>query len=93
MKQMLSNYGISQSTFLVYCDNLSAIDISKNHVQHSRTKHIDSRYHFIRDLVEAKILTLNFVPTEKQLVDIFTKALDNRRYEDLQWSIGLSAMN
>ena len=59
MKQILSAYGISQSTFLVYCDNMSAIDISKNHVQHSRTKQIDIRHHFIRDLVEAKILTLN----------------------------------
>ena len=82
------NYGISQSTFLVYCDNMSAIDISKNPVQHSRTKH-----NFIRDLVDGKLLTLTFVPTEKQLADIFTKALDNQMYEDLRQSIGLCEMN
>ena len=58
MKQILSDYDISKSSFLVYCDNMSAIDISKNHIQHSRTKHIDIRHHFIRDLLEGKILTL-----------------------------------
>ena len=53
---------------------MSAIDISKNLVQHSREKHIDIRHHFIRDLVEGKILTLAFVPIERQLANIFTLA-------------------
>ena len=65
MKKFLSDYGISQDTLVVYCDNSSAIDISKNPVQHSKTKHIEIRYHFIRDLVERKIVALEYIPTEQ----------------------------
>ena len=60
MKKLLSDYGISQDTIVVYCDNSSAID---NPVQHSKTKHIEIRYHFIRDLVERKIVSLEYIPT------------------------------
>ena len=56
---------------IVYCDNSSAIDISKNLVQHSKTKHIEIRYHFIRNLVERKIVALDYIPTERQNVDIY----------------------
>ncbi|CAA7021628.1 unnamed protein product [Microthlaspi erraticum] len=54
MRQMSADYGMESGPFLVYCDNKSAIDISKNPVQHSRTKHIDIRHHFVRELVEEK---------------------------------------
>ena len=76
MKKVLTDYGISQDTMVVYCDNSSAIDISKNPIQHSKTKHIEIRYHFIRDLVERKIVCLEYIPTEHQNADIFTKPLD-----------------
>jgi hypothetical protein len=68
----------------LYCENLRAINISKNPIQHSRTKHIDNRHHFIRDLVEEKVVTLEHVTTEKQLADIFTKALDANQFEKLR---------
>ena len=64
MKKLLSDYGIKQDIMVVYCDNSIAIDISKNPVQHSKTKHIEIRYHFIRDLVERKIVALEYIPTE-----------------------------
>ena len=63
MKRLLGDYRISQDTVVVYCGNSSAIDISKNHVQHSKTKRIKIRYHFIRDLVERKIMVLEYIPT------------------------------
>jgi hypothetical protein len=65
MKQMLKEYNVEQDVMTLYCDNLSAINISKNPVQHSRTKHIDVRHHFIRDLVEEKVVNLEHVETEK----------------------------
>ena len=65
MKKLLTDDGISQDTMVVYCDNSSAIDISKNPVQHSKTKHIEIRYHFIRDLIERKIVCLKYIPTER----------------------------
>ena len=89
MKKLLSDYGISQDTMVVYCDNSSAIDISKNLVQHSKTKHIDIRYHFIRDLVERKILALKYIPTERQNADIFTKPLNRSKFEILRQVIGV----
>ena len=64
MKKLLIDYGISQDAMVVYYDNSSVIDISKNHVQHSKTKHIEIKYQFIRDLVERKIMVLEYIPTE-----------------------------
>ena len=63
MKKLLGDYGISQETMVVYCDNFSAIDISKNPVQHSKTKHIEISYHFIRDLVDRKVVALEYILT------------------------------
>ncbi|TYK21888.1 hypothetical protein E5676_scaffold494G00240 [Cucumis melo var. makuwa] len=89
MKQMLDEYGITQSSMFLYCDNLSAISISKNPVQHSRTKHIDIRHHFIRELVEANIISLEHVQSAFQLADIFTKPLDVATFEGLRASVGV----
>jgi hypothetical protein len=52
---------------VIHCDNTIAINISKNLVQHSSTKHIDIRHHFIRDLVESWVVSLSFLPTNNQL--------------------------
>ena len=92
MKQMLNDYGIEQNGMILYCDNTSAINISKNPVQHSRTKHIDIRHHFIRDLVEEKVIALEHIPTELQLADILTKPLDALNFERLRKSIGVCAI-
>lgn len=91
MKQMLADYEIDQDTMTVYCDNQSTIDISKNPVQHSLTKHIDIRHHFIRELVEEKIFVLDKVSTEHQLADIFTKPLEPNSFESLRKSLGISS--
>ncbi|XP_039122061.1 secreted RxLR effector protein 161-like [Dioscorea cayenensis subsp. rotundata] len=90
MKQMLEDYGLQQGLLTIFCDNKSAIYISKNPVQHSRTKHIDLRHHFIRDLVENKnSLLLIMLQTVKAIMDIFTKPLDATRFEKLRGEIGL----
>ena len=89
MKKLLGDYGLSQETMVVYCDNSSAIDISENPVQHSKTKHIEIRYHFIRDLVERMVVTLEYIPAECQNADIFTKPLDRSEFESLCQVIGV----
>ena len=89
MKNVLTDYGISQGTMVVYCDNSSAINISKNPVQQSKTKHIEIRYHFIRDFVERKIVCLEYIPTEWQNADLFTKPLDRSKFETLCQVIGV----
>ena len=83
MKKFLGDYGLSQEIMVVYCDNFSAIDISKNLVQHSKTKHTEIRYNFIRDLVDRKVVVLEYIPIECQNVDIFTKPLDRSKFESL----------
>ncbi|GKB03745.1 hypothetical protein Tco_0831888 [Tanacetum coccineum] len=65
----------------MYCDNKSAIALCCNNVQHSRSKHIDIKFHFIKEHVENGVIDLYFVNTEYQLADIFTKALGRNRIE------------
>lgn len=89
MKQMLSNYIVSADVLIVYYDNTSAINISKNPVLHSRTIHIDIKYHFIYQLVEAKIMELRYISTENQIVNIFANSLDAKRFENLRNSLEL----
>ena len=83
MKKLLGDYGLSQETMVVYCDNSSTIDISKNLVQHSKTKYIEIIYHFIRDPVERKVVTLKYILTKRQNAYIFTKPLDRSKFESL----------
>ncbi|GKA51107.1 hypothetical protein Tco_0744303 [Tanacetum coccineum] len=73
----------------MYCDSKSAIAISCNSVQHSRTRHIDIRYHFIKEHVKKGTVELYFVRTENQLADLFTKALSKELFEYLVHRIGL----
>ncbi|KAL0554442.1 hypothetical protein IC582_008363 [Cucumis melo] len=89
MKNMLLEYGFDQDTMTLYFDNMSAIDISKNPVQHSLTKHIDIRHHFIRELVEVKVIKLDHIRSNLQLADIFTKPLDASSFEYLCAGLGV----
>ena len=73
MKQTLREYGTNLEQIPIKCDNTGAINLSKNPIQHSRTKHIEIRHHFLRDHVQKGDIALKFIPTEKQLADIFTK--------------------
>ena len=86
---MLTEDNVTHDVMTLYYDNLSAISISKNPIQHSRTKHIDIRHHFIRELVEDQIVALEHVATEMQSADIFTKALDANQFEVLRGKLGL----
>jgi len=92
MQKLLLDYGIRQEHLTIYCDNTSAINISKNHVQHSRTKHIKIQHHFIRELVEDGTLTLEFIHTDDQKADLFTKPFDRKRFEFLRQNITVISM-
>ena len=92
MKKSLYDYGIPQDIMCVFCDNTSAINLSKNPIQHSKSKYIEIRYHFIRDLVEDKVACLEFIHTDNQKADIFTKPLNGPWFESLCKTIGVSTI-
>ncbi|GJU34180.1 hypothetical protein Tco_1182534 [Tanacetum coccineum] len=79
----ISNYGFQFNKIPLYCDNKSAIALCCNNIQLSRAKHIDVRYHFIKERVENGIVELYFVWTEYHLADIFTKPLSRERFNFL----------
>ncbi|GKE57934.1 hypothetical protein Tco_1497119 [Tanacetum coccineum] len=83
MRTQLKDYGFDYSRILLYYDSQSAKAISCNSVQHSRTKHINVRYHFVKEQVERGRIELYFVRTEYQLADMFTNALSQDRFEYL----------
>ncbi|GJZ14676.1 retrovirus-related pol polyprotein from transposon TNT 1-94 [Tanacetum coccineum] len=89
MRSQLTDYGLGFNKIPMYYDNKSAIALSCNNVQHSRSKHIDIRFHFIKEHVENRVIELYFVNTEYQLADIFTKALARERIEFLINKLGM----
>ena len=81
MKQTLRDYGINLDHIIIMCDNTSAINLSNNLIQHSRTKHIEIRHHFLRDHIQRGDFTLELALTEKkQLTYIFTKPVSKEHF-------------
>nr|GFA70359.1 hypothetical protein [Tanacetum cinerariifolium] len=88
----LTDYGFHFDKIPMYCDSKVAIAISCNPVQHSRTNHIDVRYHFIKEKVEKGIVELFFVGTDNQLADLFTKALFEDGFKYLIRRLGMRCL-
>ncbi|GKC46210.1 hypothetical protein Tco_1063932 [Tanacetum coccineum] len=89
MKSQLSDYDIHYKMVPIFCDNTSVIAISNNPILHSRTKHIDIRYHFIKDHILKEDIELHFILTKYQLADIFTKPLDELTFTRLKVELGM----
>nr|GEU97415.1 retrotransposon protein, putative, unclassified [Tanacetum cinerariifolium] len=92
MRTQLTNYGFHFDKIPMYYDSKAAIAITYNPVQHSHTKHIDVRYHFIKKKVEKGIVDLFFVGTEYQLADLFNKALPEERFKYLVRLLGMRCL-
>ena len=89
IQNQLMDYGLNLLLTPIHIDNTAAMFLSKNHVQHSKAKHIETHIHFIRDCAEKKLIELVQVPTDLQLADIFTKAYDKKRFEYLITTLGM----
>ena len=74
----------------LYEDNQGAIAFAKNPVAHARTKHIDIRYHFIREQVQKGVVDLKFIGTRDMIADIFTKPLPKEQFRKLLLLLGVS---
>ena len=90
LRQLLSELHrpIEQAT-IVYCDNISAVYISGNPVQHCRTKHIEIDIHFVREKVALGQVRVLHVPTSAQFADIFTKGLATTPFQDIHFSLNV----
>nr|GEZ84069.1 hypothetical protein [Tanacetum cinerariifolium] len=89
MRTQLTDYGFFYDKVSIYCDSKSAIAISCNPVQHTRTKHIDVKYYFIKDHVEKGTIEIYIVGTEYQLADLFTNSLPEVRFKFLVKKLGM----
>nr|GEU76770.1 copia protein [Tanacetum cinerariifolium] len=89
MKQALVDYGIRLDDIPIMCDNKGAIDLSKNPVQHSRTKHIEIRHHFLRDNVQKGNISIEKVSSEDNIADILTKPIKHEPFNYLRLGLGI----
>ena len=87
---MMKDIGITfKGLVIIYCDNTSIVNMSKNHVLHSKTKHISIKYHVFIQKVAKKEIRLEYVKTKEQIIDIFTKALSKDTFEYLRGMLGI----
>jgi hypothetical protein len=90
MKQSLTDIQVEyDEPISIYCDNTRAVNISKNPVVHSKTKHIPIKYHFLREHVAEKNIRVEYVGTKEQVTYIFTKLLPRKSLEYLRQRLGL----
>ena len=83
LRGLLKELGYPSSTASVHSDNIGALYLSTNPVFHARTKHIELDYHFVREQVANGFLQLQFIPTDAQIADLFTKPLPSARFHSL----------
>jgi hypothetical protein len=84
IRQTIRDYGYKLSKVPLLFDNESAICMADNPVEHNRTKHIDTRYHFLRDHQQKGDIEIAYVSTHNQLADIFIKPLDEKTFSKLR---------
>ena len=89
MKQTLRDYDIELDHIPIMRNNIGATNLSKNLIQYLRTKHIEIRHHFLRDHVQKGDIALEFISTEKQLADIFTKPLCEEQFSKIRHELGM----
>jgi len=94
MKEALKDVNIYiNQPITIYCDNTSAISLSKNSVMHSRTKHIPIKYHFLHEQVAEQNIVLEYISTKEQIADIFTKPLPREAFEHLHQKMGVISLS
>ena len=89
LRQLLTELGYHIPKLTIYCDSQPAIAVSKNPEHHSRMKHTDVMYHWLREKVEKGLLKLQFVPTDDMVADVLTKALVRMKHEKCRTRLGI----
>lgn len=93
LKTIIKSYGIQILCIRfdnVYCDNQNAIELNRNNVFHGRSKHIDIRYHFSREVRDRGEINISYLPTDKMIADLLTKPLTKVKHENCVKSLRLN---
>ena len=94
LRFVLDDFGEMQAeATTLFCDNMSAISMAKNPIFHQRTRHINRKYHFIREALQEGVINMKFCRSEEQLADIFTKALPKDRFKQLRSNLGVKPVS
>jgi hypothetical protein len=93
LNQLLTELGFqNHQSITLYCDNLPAIKLIKNPVAHQRTRHIDIKYHYVREKYKHKIIDVQHIPTAEQIADIFTKPLTGSTFKRLRHNMQVTSV-
>ena len=91
MKRFLQELGLMQDKYVAHCDSQSAIDLSKNATFHSHSKHIEVRYHWIRLVVEKRLMQLRNIHTKKNPIDMLTKVVTKEKFKLCAGTAGMNS--
>ncbi|MCO5550317.1 hypothetical protein L7F22_003801 [Adiantum nelumboides] len=90
LRRLMADMGVGQDTAnAIYTDRQSTLAVVRNSIFHARTKHIEVHYHYVRERLLAGEISLAYVPTQNNLVDLFTKALSREKLEAFRKDLGL----
>jgi hypothetical protein len=88
-KLLADLFGREMDSTIIHCDNQSCVKLSENHVFHDKSKHIEIKYHYIRDMVQRKSVHVYYLSTHEQIADVFTKPLARTKFEYFHERLGL----
>jgi hypothetical protein len=90
LRKLLADlFGHEMDSTIIHCNNQSCVKLSENHVFHDKLKHIDIKYHYIRDMVQRKAVHVHYPSTHEQVADVFTKPLAKTKFEYFHERLGL----
>ena len=91
LRKLISGlFGEKLETTIIHCDNRSCIKLTENPVFHDRSKHIDLKYHYIRDMVHRNVIKLKYIATDDQVADILTKSLQLAKFALFRGKLGVA---
>ena len=91
VETVFQELGLKQDGYVVNCDSQSAIDLSKNSMYHSRSKHIDVRYNWLRLVVEQQLFELEKIHTDENPADMLTKVVSREKLKFCAWLAGMNS--
>jgi hypothetical protein len=90
LRKLLANlFGHEMDSTIIHCDNQSCVKLSENHVFHDKSKHIEIKDHYIKDMVHRKAVHVQYLSTHEQVADIFTKPLSKTKFEYFHERLGM----